>query len=64
MKELGFRLDYLGDGRWVKVREDGRRGLAVGDEVALWEALQSAKLQIKEIEGRLAEQDRTTTKRR
>lgn len=41
---LGFRIEYdPRHGVWVKVRDDGRRGPCVGDEAALWRALQAAQ---------------------
>jgi hypothetical protein len=43
---LGFRIEQLPDGRWVKYRDDGRRGLCVGNEAELWQALRAAGAQL------------------
>lgn len=58
---LPFRFDKLG-GRMLKIRDDGRRGWAIGDEALLWDVLQEAltvmKQQAEELEALRANQAR------
>lgn len=46
---LGFHVYTLPDGRRQKVRDDGRRGLVVGDEAVLWDALEVARLEADQL---------------
>lgn len=44
--KLGFRIERQGEQqRPVKIRDDGRQGLCVGDEALLWDALVSEQEQ-------------------
>lgn len=58
---LPFRFEKLG-GRLLKIRDDGRRGWAIGDEALLWDVLQEAlsvmKQQAEELEALRANQAR------
>jgi hypothetical protein len=43
MEPLGFVIEQLPNGVWVKSRDDGRRGPCVADEAVLWQALRAAE---------------------
>lgn len=59
MPELGFVIETLPDGRRVKQRDNGLRGLAVADEALLWDAYQAVRHREDELytaNARLAEE--------